>query len=152
MKNNCGIYKITCLPTGKIYIGSAVNLLKRKQNHFEALANGVHKNIHLQNAYKKYGKSSFVFEVLEMVENKNNLLAREQFWINETKCTNRKVGGCAICGETKSGHKNTDEMVVDHCHKTKKVRGLLCNRCNTLLGLIDDSPTFMKNITNYLNK
>ena len=91
MKNNCGIYKITCLPTGKIYIGSAVNLLKRKQNHFEA-------------------------------------------------------------GETKSGHKNTDEMVVDHCHKTKKVRGLLCNRCNTLLGLIDDSPTFMKNITNYLNK
>jgi len=81
MKNNCGIYKITCLPTGKIYIGSAVNLLKRKQNHFEALANGVHKNIHLQNAYKKYGKSSFVFEVLEMVENKNNLLAREQFCI-----------------------------------------------------------------------
>lgn len=100
MKNICGIYKITCLQTGKIYIGSAVNLLKRKQNHFEALANGVHKNIHLQNAYKKYGKSSFVFEVLEMVENKNNLLAREQFWINETKCTNRKVGFniCLIAG------------------------------------------------------
>lgn len=35
---------------------------------------------------------------------------------------------------------------------TKKVRGLLCNRCNTLLGLIDDNPEFMENITNYLNK
>ena len=43
-------------------------------------------------------------------------------------------------------------MVVDHCHKTKIVRGLLCNRCNTLLGLIDDNPSFMENIDNYLNK
>ena len=64
----------------------------------------------------------------------------------------KQNGGCAICGKTKSGHKNTDEMVVDHCHKTKKVRGLLCNRCNTLLGLIDDNPEFIENITNYLNK
>lgn len=64
----------------------------------------------------------------------------------------KQKGGCAICGKTKSGHKNTDEMVVDHCHKTKIVRGLLCNRCNTLLGLIDDNPSFMENIANYLNK
>lgn len=61
-------------------------------------------------------------------------------------------GGCAICQTTKSGHKNTNEMVVDHCHKTKKVRGLLCNRCNTLLGLIDDNSTFMENVSNYLKK
>lgn len=59
---------------------------------------------------------------------------------------------CAICENTKSGHKNTDEMVVDHCHKTQKVRGLLCNRCNTLLGLIDDNPEFMQNISKYLKK
>lgn len=59
---------------------------------------------------------------------------------------------CAICENTKSGHRNTDEMVVDHCHKTNKVRGLLCNRCNTLLGLIEDNPTFMQNISKYLNK
>ena len=40
----------------------------------------------------------------------------------------------------------------NHCHKTKKVRGLLCNRCNTLLGLIEDNPVFIQNVTNYLNK
>lgn len=64
----------------------------------------------------------------------------------------KQKGGCAICEKTKSGHNNTDKMVVDHCHKTKKVRGLLCNRCNTLLGLIDDNPMFMKNVFDYLSK
>ena len=43
-------------------------------------------------------------------------------------------------------------MVVDHKKKKKKVRGLLCNRCNTLLGLIEDNPVFIQNVTNYLNK
>lgn len=59
---------------------------------------------------------------------------------------------CAICSKSKSGHNNTDALVVDHCHSTKKVRGLLCNRCNTLLGLIEDNPVFIQNLTNYLNR
>ena len=68
------------------------------------------------------------------------------------KILHSQNGKCAICENTKSGHRNTDEMVVDHCHKTNKVRGLLCNRCNTLLGLIEDNPNFINNVSNYLNK
>lgn len=41
-------------------------------------------------------------------------------------------GGCAICGATEAGAGKS--FHVDHCHETNKIRGLLCNRCNTHLG------------------
>ncbi len=51
---------------------------------------------------------------------------------------------CAICGT------HADELdrrlAIDHCHKTGRVRGLLCNLCNTALGMFKDLPlpVFMK--------
>lgn len=41
-------------------------------------------------------------------------------------------GGCAICGATDAGAKKP--FHVDHCHETHRIRGLLCNGCNTRLG------------------
>lgn len=55
-------------------------------------------------------------------------------------------GGCAICEEKPNGKK----LAVDHCHTTNKVRGLLCHRCNTSLGLMRDSPTLLAKATSYL--
>lgn len=45
---------------------------------------------------------------------------------------------CAICGMTQVEHKK--RFFIDHCHKTGKPRGLLCHRCNSMLGYgLDDS-------------
>ena len=46
-------------------------------------------------------------------------------------------GGCAICGVLVSGGRSS-LLHVDHDHKTKQVRGLLCSECNLRLGHVED--------------
>ncbi len=56
---------------------------------------------------------------------------------------------CAICGEEFS---DSNRAFVDHCHKTNKVRGLLCTRCNSLLGMAKDNIETLQNAINYLSQ
>ena len=57
---------------------------------------------------------------------------------------------CYIC------HKHEDKLdrslAVDHCHKTGKVRGLLCGNCNRFLGQIDDNVNTAERLLEYLQK
>lgn len=55
---------------------------------------------------------------------------------------------CAICGAT-SGY---NFPAVDHCHSTKKVRGLLCQRCNHGIGLFKDDPIRLRAAADYLER
>lgn len=41
---------------------------------------------------------------------------------------------------------------IDHCHKTNKIRGLLCNDCNTTLGKLKEDINIMKSMINYIEK
>ncbi len=41
-------------------------------------------------------------------------------------------------------------LVVDHCHATQHVRGLICNRCNTVIGLCVDNPYILSAAVHYL--
>jgi len=63
-------------------------------------------------------------------------------------------GGCAICGSTtpRINHpkKKHSALHVDHCHKTDKIRGLLCMPCNTVLGQMYDSPELLRKAADYL--
>ena len=59
---------------------------------------------------------------------------------------------CKICRSEgfvmKDHHKLL--LVVDHCHSTGKVRGLLCHNCNRALGLLQDSLESLERAKNYL--
>jgi hypothetical protein len=57
-------------------------------------------------------------------------------------------GRCAICGKHQKDLKN--KLAVDHCHGTKKVRGLLCLNCNTALGNFRDRLDLLENAMKYL--
>lgn len=62
---------------------------------------------------------------------------------------------CAICGKpetTKNPSGGIKPLAVDHCHKTGKIRGLLCNTCNTALGKFKDDPSILQSAINYLNR
>lgn len=65
----------------------------------------------------------------------------ETMWVNQ-------CGLCAICGPN-SG--NTKKMLcVDHDHSTKQRRGLLCDRCNRLIGLAKENFLILRAASRYL--
>lgn len=77
------IYEIVCKSTNKKYVGSALNHIKRKREHFYNLKNNKHCNKKLQNAFNKYGENCFEFNIIEIVDNENMLIEREQWYINK---------------------------------------------------------------------
>jgi len=60
----------------------------------------------------------------------------EQCLINYNQLLVEQNNCCAICSRHKSNFKR--DLDVDHCHKTGKVRGLLCVPCNTSMGLLQE--------------
>jgi len=73
-------------------------------------------------------------------------ISREQY----IEIENKQKGLCAICGEQETGNRNKN-LSVDHCHKTNKVRGLLCTNCNRAIGLLKDNVTILKKAIKYLS-
>lgn len=54
-----------------------------------------------------------------------------------------QAGLCAICGKSA-------KLVVDHCHASSRIRGLLCSPCNRALGYFYDSPKILRAAADYL--
>ena len=77
-----GIYQIINNVDGKCYVGSAINLKRRWQDHRKLLRGNRHHCKYLQNAWNKYGEKKFIFEVLENVYCDNNLIKLEQAWLD----------------------------------------------------------------------
>jgi len=78
-----GIYKIINVVNNKFYIGSAVNFSRRKTRHFSELRNNKHNNKHLQSAWNKYGEPAFIFAIIQLIEDKDELLEAENVWLQE---------------------------------------------------------------------
>jgi len=66
--------------------------------------------------------------------------------INYQQLLAMQHGGCAICGGEDVGRR----LAVDHEHISGHVRGLLCSRCNRLIGLAGDDASLLANAAEYL--
>ena len=115
-----GIYRITCTVTGKIYIGSAVNLQARWRQHRNSLRHNTHHSITLQRAWNKYGEQAFTFEVLELVL-PMSLTAREQYWFKKLKPFGKRGYNIASVAGSNLGRKASlatrEKLRISHLGK-----------------------------------
>lgn len=63
----------------------------------------------------------------------------------------KQNGVCKICEKFRL-QQNKEYMAIDHCHKTGKVRGILCAWCNKALGAFNDNIEHLKNAIKYLEE
>ncbi len=76
----------------------------------------------------------------------NKIITPERY----NEILNVQENKCAICG--RSQHNLKRKLCVDHNHKSGSIRGLLCNRCNFMLGYAIDDVNILKNAIKYLLK
>jgi nitrate/TMAO reductase-like tetraheme cytochrome c subunit len=84
---------------------------------------------------------------------RNNMLQRE-YGISQEEfdyILRKQNEQCAICGLHAKNVKRKN-LHVDHNHKTKKIRGLLCNNCNRGIGHLKDSIKNLKAAVKYLEE
>lgn len=101
INNNSGIYEIVCIPTGKRYIGSSINTIKRKQQHLKGLRSGNHCNTYLQRSFNKYGEKNFKFYLIHSCE-KEDLIKWEQIYLDKLRLIDFNI--CSIA-ESRLGTK-----------------------------------------------
>jgi len=104
-----GIYKILNIKNNKFYIGSSKDLNKRWIQHKSNLKNNNHINVILQRSWNKYGKNSFVFDIIEECK-ENMLLEREQYYIDTLK-PKYNIGLKASGGDNLTNHPNREEII-----------------------------------------
>lgn len=59
---------------------------------------------------------------------------------------------CAICKSADTGRKTSERFSLDHCHVHDFIRGLLCNACNTAIGLLKENTNTLREAIKYLKK
>lgn len=82
---DAGIYSITHIETGRVYIGSSKHLTKRWKEHVYLLERNKHFNIKLQSAWSIYGKDAFVYSILALIDTHDERLAQEQLYLDNLK-------------------------------------------------------------------
>lgn len=96
-----GIYMIKNIRTHKIYVGSSIDLRTRMYEHVRQLEKGVHSNIYLQRDFDKK-QDNLVHCIIEFIGHKEDLVEREQYWIDFYKSYEKERGYnmCRFAGNT----------------------------------------------------
>ena len=96
-------------------------------------------NVGLQNKCKECSKN------IRREYWKPHEVMRRKFKISEDQYKKMmEPDNCPCCG------RRMTKKCIDHDHKTQKIRGVICNNCNTTLGLVDDNKETLRNLIQWL--
>jgi hypothetical protein len=87
----------------------------------------------------------------EHPDNVKNVRLKNSFGItldDYNKMFQNQRGCCLICGKHQSNL--VRRLSVDHNHKTERIRGLLCSKCNCILGNCDEKIDILQSAVDYL--
>jgi len=119
---------------------------KNRDNYYtcDICANERHRKKYKEDITERRTKA-----VLQQLKHTN--LTREMY----EEMFEKQKGLCEICNrpETRKGASgDVSRLAVDHCHRSLKIRGLLCHDCNTGLGKFYDDITLLKKAIEYLKE
>ena len=97
-----GIYKITNINNGKVYIGRASNIEKRWQEHRDNLAAGTHHSYKLQECYNALeNKNDLKYEIIEEVDYENERVVKEQYYMDKYDAYHNGYNCCEFADNPK---------------------------------------------------
>lgn len=147
-----GIYRITCKPLRKVYIGQALDIASRWLQHQLDLWQGKHTNRNMQAAFDRYGPIGFCIDVLEILSGSRydqvGLTIAEQRWIDRhpVRFNVRPAGTNAYLTKTKAGRAAVQAAAAEgripkFCKATGRLaptKGCRCYACNFKRSMADD--------------
>lgn len=157
-----GRHKSYELPTAPLLPNGIVKICKK---HGKLTSLGVYKKykdkpwldcrICVKEGAKRSRKNIFYQRNYYTIKNKNGNIKIHKDIINKLLEEQNYV--CAICKRPESiilsgTHEKPKRLAIDHCHKTKKIRGLLCQKCNTSIGAFNESIEILNSAIEYLKK
>lgn len=101
-------------------------------------------------AYRKKQRENYRKLTPEQKLNRSYRAKYKKTYEEISKILEDQEGVCRSCSKpVELGRYNG---VVDHCHDTDRIRGILCHECNVLLGLAKDSIQTLRNLVKYLEQ
>ena len=98
------------------------------------------------NYYRGFlGRFAYCIPCKATVDRRNSLVKKYGKDVLELDDRIQAGEPCESCHRRPSAH-------IDHCHKTEKLRGILCLQCNTALGLLGDEPENVRLLLGYIER
>ena len=96
---------------------------------------------------KEYERHRYSVNKIKLLEKRYNLPAGSY-----NKMLLAQNSSCKICGVKDNLRHKKNLFCIDHNHETGEVRGLLCGRCNSVIGLSDENINILSNVIKYIKE
>lgn len=163
IRNESGKYRTECIECYRVSV-KEYNKKYKTYGKYKEWKKTYDKEYRKTDKYKEYQKLyNITYRSLDKTKRQqfaNNLrkywpgLSTEDAFVEYLDLIYIQDNKCAICKspETRTINSKIRNLSVDHCHKTGKVRGLLCCRCNISIGRFCDSEDLLRKASEYLKK